>query len=154
MSQLSGFISWGQDRLLVLREFFIIVGGLVVLSLSGCQTPTPPTEESGSYDRLVRLTAAEARARSDSTFLWLRNNETPEARRLMLDLGLDYVRYNRDARVICMWSGGGLGPAVGYGYRMPEHRMPVDSMGVVCYRHGSSEVNELEGDPWVHFRCW
>lgn len=155
MSRLGELISWGQDRLIAsVGEVLFIVGGLVALSLSGCQAPTPPTDSSGSYDRLVRLTAAEARARNDSTFLWLRNNQTPEARRLMLDLGLDFVRYDRDAGVICMWSGGGIGPAVGYGYRMPDRRMPVDSIGEVCYRQGSCEVNELEVDPWVQFRCW
>lgn len=151
---MGGFIYWDQNRFIALiGRSFIVVGGFVALSLSGCQVPTPPTEASESYERLVRLSAAEAQARSDSTFLWLRNNETPAARRLMLDLGLDYVRYDRRVGVICLWSGGGFGPAVGYGYRMPEAGIPVDSTGDVCYREGSCEVQVLE-DPWVQFRCW
>lgn len=132
--------------------FFL--GAIVALGVTGCNSPTPPTEAPESYDRLVRLSAAEARVREDSTFLWLRNNETPEARQLMLELGLHYVRYDRDAGVICTWSGGGLGPAVGYGYRLPETSVAVDSIGGECYRQGSCRVDSLGESSWVYFHCW
>lgn len=131
-----------------------MVGGLVAVSIAGCQEPTPPPEASESYDRLVRLSAAEARARGDSSFLWLRNNETPEARSLMLELGLDYVRYDRNVGLVCLWSGGGFGPAVGYGYRLPESDVPLDSIGGLCYQEETCGVTALEEDPWVHFQCW
>lgn len=78
-----GEVFWcSLEQLLCCRRSSLVVVGALAVCLAGCGTPTPPTEASQSYNRLVRLAAAEARARSDSTFLWLRNNGTPEARRL------------------------------------------------------------------------
>lgn len=71
-----------------------------------------------------------------------------------LDLGLHYVQYDRTTGVTCLWSGGGIGPAVGYGYKLPDASVPIDSIGDACYLEGSCETSPLKDTSWVRFRCW
>lgn len=88
----------------------------------------------------------------DSTFLWLRNTENAEARRLMLGLGLDFVRYDAVDGVVCAWSGGGMLAAQGYVTRLPESTPPDDGLGEACMRAGACTETPLTSD-WTAFRC-
>lgn len=126
----------------------------VCLGTAGCQPgPTSPVEAPGAYTQLVRLASAESRAASDSTFLWLRNTDPPRARTLMLDLGLDYVRYDETTGVLCAWAGGGMDAARGYIFRLRDTlAVPPDSLGEACYRSGGCSESRLT-DEWTAFRC-
>lgn len=127
-----------------------ILTGLLVAA--ACRGPTSPAEKPDAYGRLVQLAGAEARSRGDSTFLWLRNPQNAEAQSLMLDLGLDYVRYDRVDGVVCAWTGGGVGPAKGFVYRLPDATLPTDSLGEACYRYDTCG-EEPVADGWTRFWC-
>jgi hypothetical protein len=106
-----------------LTLLLLLAGGGVA-----CQSPTPPSEARTEYRQLVRRAVAAAEARPDTAFFWLSNTGDPQARSLMLDLGLDYLRYDRSADVLCLWTGEGLWPAQGY-------------------------VTAPASEPWNAFRC-
>ena len=130
--------------------FVLLMSGWLV----GCRTrPTPPTDAPDPYTTLVQLASAEAREASDSTFLWLRNTDPPRARTLMLELGLDYVRYDETRGVLCAWAGGGMDAAHGYVFRLSDSlAVPADSLGDACYRSGGCSETPLTDD-WTAFRC-
>lgn len=88
----------------------------------------------------------------DSTFLWMRNTPNADARRIMLRLGLDYVRYDRVDGVVCAWSGGGMLAARGYVTRLPDAHPPTDRLGEACMRAGACTETPLTED-WTAFRC-
>jgi hypothetical protein len=135
-----------------MRAFLIASAATILVLGVGCQGPTRPDENPDAYRRLVQLAGAEARSRGDSTFLWLRNPQNAEARSLMLDLGLDYVRYDRVDGVVCAWAGGGMGPARGFVYRLPGAALPTDSLGESCYRYDTCGEESIPGD-WTRFWC-
>lgn len=128
-----------------------LLAGLLVVT-TGCQGPTSPADNPNAYRRLVELASADARAREDSTFLWLRNPQNAEAQSLMIDLGLDYVRYDRIDGVVCAWAGGGVGPARGFVFRLPNATVPTDSLGEVCYRYDTCGEEPVTED-WTRFWC-
>jgi len=72
----------------------------------GCESQTPPADAPKQYAQLVRVAAAQAEGRPDTSFFWLSNTSVTEARTLMLDLGIDYLRYDRSEGVLCK----GFGP--------------------------------------------
>jgi hypothetical protein len=118
----------------------------------GCQAPTPPTEASAEYNQLVQQALAQAEARPDTTFFWLSNTSSTRARTLMLDLGLDYLRYDRGADVLCLWTGEGLWPARGFVTAPVSSTIPADSVGVLCNIEGTCAVDSLTAT-WSRFRC-
>jgi hypothetical protein len=120
--------------------------------LTGCQPPTPPTEAPRQYDQLVRQALARAEAQSDTTIFWLRNTGNAQARSLMLELGVDYLRYDRATDVLCAWSGEGLWPARGYVTSPVAESVPDDSVGMYCDIEGDCSVEVLSGR-WGRFRC-
>ncbi len=135
-----------------MRAFLVALSTILLALSTGCSSPTRPADNPDAYRRLMQLAGAEARSRGDSTFLWLRNPQNAEARSLMLDLGLDYVRYDRVDGVVCAWAGGGMGPAKGFVYRLPGGTVPTDSLGEACYRYDTCR-EEPAADGWIRFRC-
>ena len=138
-----------------LRTRLVSVGmalATAAVLLMGCGEETSPETHPEKYDQLVRIAEAEARAGEDSTFLWLRNVEIDRARRLMLDLGLDFVRYDRPDGVICAWRGGGLNYARGFAHRMPGTTTPTDSIGEACFRSGPCQETPIKGR-WTRWTC-
>ncbi len=153
-----------------------IAGMLSALLLGGCEGAVSPETEPEKYAQLVRVAAAEMRAEEDTTRLWLRNNPNPRISDLMLDLKVDYVRYDARRGVVCAWAGGGMMPARGFVYRLPPSStlplssrdsvaadstasgtaspkpVPTDSLGDVCYRSGRCAEEPLTGD-WTRFEC-
>ena len=132
--------------------WFVTVVLLMGGSGMGCQAPTPPTEASTSYNQLVQQALAEAEARPDTSFFWLSNTGNAQARSLMLDLGLDYLRYDREGDLLCVWTGEGLWPARGYVTAPVSNRVPADSVGILCNIEGACLV-EAVSDRWSRFSC-
>lgn len=132
------------------RPLVAVVCLLVVAT--GCEPPTPPSEATGAYDRLVQQAVAEAKARGDTTLFWLRNTGNAQARTAMLDLGIDYLRYDRAAGVVCVWSGEGLWPARGYLSATESDAVPTDSVGARCNIEGTCTA-EVVSERWARFRC-
>jgi hypothetical protein len=130
----------------LLLVFLAAVGGV------GCQSPTPPTKAPNAYNQLVQQAIAEAEARPDTAFFWLSNTGNARARSLMLDLGLDYLRYDRGNDLLCVWTGEGLWPARGYVTAPASNRVPADSVGLLCNIEGACAV-EAVSDRWTRFRC-
>lgn len=128
--------------------FVVLVGGASV----GCQSPTPPQKASGKYSQLVQQAVAQAEARPDTAFFWLTNTSNTQARTLMLDLGLDYLRYDRGNDLLCVWTGEGLWPARGYVTAPRSDRVPADSVGLLCNIEGTCAV-EAVSERWSQFRC-
>jgi len=128
--------------------------GAVLLTgiLVGCGSPTSPSEAPQTYDRLVQVAAAQAEGRPDTSFFWLTNTGVTSARTLMLDLGVDYVRYDRSADVLCAWAGEGLQPARGYVTDLSSGPVPADSVGDLCDIEGTC-VAEPVTDRWTSFQC-
>ena len=126
----------------------LLLGGSGV----GCKAPTPPTEAPSAYDQLVQQALAQAEARPDTSFFWLRNSGNAQARSLMLDLGVDYLRYDRGADILCVWSGEGLWPARGYVTAPSSGRIPADSVGMLCNIEGTCD-SEIITEKWSRFRC-
>jgi hypothetical protein len=119
---------------------------------AGCEPPTPPSEAAGEYDQLVQQALAETKARADSTLFWLRNTGNAQARTAMLALGVDYLRYDRAAGVVCVWSGEGLWPARGYVTAPEADTVPTDSVGVLCNIEGTCTA-EVVSEQWARFEC-
>lgn len=120
--------------------------------LTGCEPPTSPTEAPRQYDQLVRQALAQSKAQSDSSLFWLRNTGNAQARSLMLDLGVDYLRYDRGADVLCVWSGEGLWPARGYVTAPVAETAPTDSIGALCNIEGTCAA-EATTMRWARFEC-
>jgi hypothetical protein len=126
---------------------------LVLLALgTGCEPPTPPTEAPRQYDQLARQALAQTKAQADSSLFWLRNTGNAQARSLMLDLGVDYLRYDRRTDVLCVWSGEGLWPARGYVTSPVAETAPTDSIGVLCNIEGTCTA-EPTTMRWARFEC-
>lgn len=123
-----------------------------LLLLIGCRSPTSPSEAPAQYDRLVQRALAQAEARPDTAFFWLSNTGDAQARSLMLDLGIDYLRYDRGADVICLWTGEGLWPARGYVTAPESGQAPTDSVGPLCDIEGACTLERVT-DTWNRFRC-
>lgn len=123
-----------------------------LLLLMGCQSPTSPSEAPAQYDRLVQRALAQAEARPDTSFFWLSNTGDARARSLMLDLGIDYLRYDRGADVVCLWTGEGLWPARGYVTAPEAGHALTDSVGLLCDIEGSCTVEQVTVT-WSRFRC-
>jgi len=139
---LQGLFLWGRRAAAV---FILIVA-------AGCEPPTPPPEAPAEYDQLVQHAIAEARARADSSLFWLRNTGNAQARSAMLDLGVDYLRYDREHGVVCVWSGEGLWPARGYVTAPDSGTVPTDSVGALCNIEGRCTA-EVVSDRWGQFEC-
>ncbi len=125
---------------------------LLAVGLVGCQPPTPPSEASAQYDQLVQQAIAQAKAQSDTSLFWLRNTGNAQARSLMIDLGVDYLRYDRDADVLCAWTGEGLWPARGYATAPASGTVPTDSLGLLCNIEGTCTAEPVTNQ-WHRFRC-
>lgn len=134
---------WGQ-RLLGLA--------LIILFGMGCDSLRSPTDAPKKYDQLVRQALAQAEAHPDTSFFWLRNTRNARARSLMLELGADYLRYDRAADVLCVWTGEGLWPARGYVTAPVSGTVPADSVGRLCNIEGSCTVESFT-HRWSRFRC-
>jgi hypothetical protein len=124
----------------------------LLVAAAGCEPPTPPSEAPGQYDQLAQHAIAETRARADSTLFWLRNTGNAQARTLMLDLGVDYLRYNRGADALCVWSGEGLWPARGYITAPDSGVVPTQSVGQLCNIEGRCSA-EVVTEQWSRFEC-
>lgn len=127
---------------------------VVMLGLGAvaCSSPTPPGEAPAQYNRLVQVVVSQAEARPDTSFFWLRNTGTAEGRTLMLDLGIDQLRYDRGADALCVWSGEGLWPASGFVTAPSTGTIPVDSVGALCNIEGTCTA-EPSTDRWWRFEC-
>ena len=135
-----------------MRAVLVFLSATVLVLSAGCGGPAGPDTHPEAYRRLVQLAGAESRAQEDSTFLWLRNAPHAEVRSIMLDLGLDYVRYDRVDGVVCAWAGGGMGPARGFAFRLPGASVPTDSIGETCYRYDTCGEEPVT-DAWTRFWC-
>lgn len=100
----------------------------------------------------MQLAASEAEANPDTSFFWLRNTGHARARSLMLDLGVDFLKYDRKKGVLCLWTGEGLRPAQGYVTMIPSARPPTDSVGLLCDIEGECASSVLT-ETWTQFRC-
>lgn len=130
----------------------VTCASFLVLLLIGCESPTPPSKASTQYDQLVQRALVKAEARPDTAFFWLSNTGDTQARSLMLDLGVDYLRYDRSADVLCLWTGEGLWPAHGYVTAPESGAAPTDSVGPLCNIEGTCSV-ETVTETWSQFRC-
>lgn len=143
---------FGADSALSFRLSFaaalVIVMGVGV----GCEPPTPPTEAPRQYDQLIRVAAAQAKARPDTSFFWFRNTRNAQGRSLMLDLGVDFLYFNRAEGVLCVWNGEGLWPARGYVTMLPDAKPLTDSVGGTCNIDGTCSSSPLT-ETWAQFRC-
>lgn len=126
------------------------VCGLVLML--GCQSSTSPADAPDQYSQLVQRAVAQAEGRPDTSFFWLTNTGDPRARTLMLDLGLEYLRYDRSADALCVWSGEGLQPAEGYATGPSGGRLSPDSVGLHCNIEGTC-TGAAVTDRWIRFRC-
>ena len=134
-------------RQLAPLALFIVLG-----SLLGCEPPTSPAEAPQQYDQLVQQAIAQAEARRDTTLFWLRNTGNAQARSLMLELGLDYLRYDRKRDVLCVWAGEGLQSARGYVTSLSSGTVPADSVGLLCDIEGRCSAEPVT-ERWSRFRC-
>ena len=141
----SFWLSW-RSLLHGVLLIFLGAGGI------GCQSPTPPSEASAQYGELVQQAVAQAEARRDTAFFWLSNTSNTRARSLMLELGLDYLRYDRAADILCTWSGEGLQPARGYVTAPSAGNAPIDSIGPLCNIEGTCSAEPVT-ESWSRFRC-
>lgn len=146
MSRPSALNRWGARW----GPLFAVLIGLGLLT--GCQPPTPPPEAPTQYDQLVQQAIAQAEAQADTSLFWLRNTGNAQARSLMLDLGVDYLRYDRGVDVLCAWSGEGLWPARGYVTAPAAGTVPTDSIGMLCNIEGACTVEPVSGR-WGRFEC-
>lgn len=139
-----------------LQHFSVLRVSALVVALAvfmGCnESMTPPAEAPQRYDQLVQQAIAQAEARPDTSFFWLSNTRNAEARSLMIDLGVDYLRYDRRADVLCMWTGEGLWPARGYATAPVSGSLARDSVGRLCNIEGTCRADSASG-AWVQFRC-
>lgn len=143
-------IRWPRASLVLPLGLVLAIVGVVG---GGCdRTITPPSEAQTQYGELVQRAIAQAEARPDTSFFWLRNTGDARARSLMLDLGVDYLRYDRGADVLCAWTGEGLWPARGYVTAPRSGSVPADSVGLLCNIEGRCAV-EAATDRWRRFRC-
>ncbi len=143
----------GQARAMVSHGRMIIGACLLSLVLLSCRDRHTPTTHSAQYSSLLQHVAAEARTREDSSMLLLRNTDNERIRALMLDLGVDYVRYNRQRGLVCTWHGGGMDRARGFAYRLPgPPPAPLDSIGERCYRAEQCTESKTETE-WVRWDC-
>lgn len=126
---------------------------IALTGLLGCgESITPPSEAPRAYDQLVQQAVAQAEGRPDTSFFWLQNNENAEARSLMIDLGVDYLRYDRRADILCLWTGEGLWPARGFATAPASGTTATDSVGRLCNIEGTCRGDSAAG-AWVQFRC-
>jgi len=125
---------------------------LLGLAVAACDSPTPPGEAPAQYNQLVQVVVSEAKARSDTSLFWLRNTGTAQGRTLMLDLGIDQLRYDRGADALCVWSGEGLWPAYGFVTAPSTGTISVDSVGALCNIEGTCTA-EPSTDRWWRFEC-
>lgn len=132
----------------------MIIGAcLLSLVLLSCRERHTPSTHPGEYNTLLQQVEAEARVREDSSMLMLRNTDNERIRALMLELGVDYIRYNRERGLVCTWHGGGMDRARGFAYRIPgAPPAPVDSIGERCYRTEPCTERETETE-WVRWEC-
>ncbi|MFB6232221.1 MAG: hypothetical protein ABEL04_13815 [Salinibacter sp.] len=135
------------ERRLVLPVLLVLVG-----LAAGCEPPTPPGEASRQYDELMQVAAAEAKGRTDTSFFWLPNAGSARARTLMLDLGIDYLHYDRRQGVLCVWNGEGLWPARGYVTALPAATPQTDSVGTLCNIEGECIASAVT-ETWAQFEC-
>jgi len=127
----------------------VVVSGL----LFGCRERHTPMTHPEQYNNLLQQVEAHARVREDSTMLILRNTENAQIRSLMLELGVDYVRYSRERGLVCTWHGGGMDRARGFAHRVPgPPPVPVDSVGERCYRNHPCTESATPTD-WVRWEC-
>lgn len=127
----------------------LLLGGLGV----GCQqSPTSPEDASESYTQLVQVAVAQTEGRPDTTLFWLRNTRVARARTLMLDLGIDQLRYDRPSDALCVWSGEGLWPASGFATAPTSGAFPPDSVGRLCNIEGTCTSTPVT-DRWMRFEC-
>ena len=146
-------MKYGQTRAMVSYGRMIMGACLLSLVLLSCRERHTPTTHPKQYNSLLQQVAAEARAREDSSMLLLRNTDNKRIRALMLDLGVDYIRYNRERGLVCTWHGGGMDRARGFAYRIPgPPPAPLDSVGERCYRSASCTESETETE-WVRWEC-
>jgi hypothetical protein len=134
------------------RALALLFSVVILPPLVGCQSPTAPSEAPAQYDQLVQQAIAQAKAQSDTSLFWLRNTGNAQARSLMLDLGVDYLRYDREANILCAWTGEGLWPARGYATAPASGTVPPDSIGLLCNIEGTCTA-EPESAQWHRFRC-
>lgn len=131
----------------------ILVLVLTVGVLTGCgESIRSPSEAARAYDQLVQVAVTQAEGRADTSFFWLRNTGNAQARTLMLDLGVDYLRYDRSADVLCAWTGEGLWPARGFVTAPASGTVPTDSVGHLCNIEGACQADSLTG-AWYQFEC-
>lgn len=123
-------------------------GGMLV----GCQSTTPPSEAGEQYRELMQVAAVAGEARPDTSFFWLRNTGNARARSLMLELGVDFLYYDRGKGVLCLWSGEGLWPARGYVTSVPAGHPQADSVGALCDIEGECSATPVT-DTWARFNC-
>jgi len=141
-------IGIGRGHWVGLLVWMVLGGG----GLVGCGPPTSPEEAPRQYDQLVQVAAVQAEGRPDTSFFWLTNTSVTTARTLMLELGIEYVRYDRSEDVLCAWSGEGLQPARGYVTAPSSGRVPPDSVGLRCNIEGQCAAEPVT-DEWMGFRC-
>lgn len=136
------------------RRFWrsVLVVALIGGSGVGCQSPTPPSKATATYDRLVREALAQAKARPDTSLFWFTNTGTEVARSLMIDLQVDYLRYDRRADVFCVWTGGTLRPVQGYVTAPVSNEIPADSIAALCTVDGPCSTESVT-ENWSRFRC-
>jgi hypothetical protein len=131
------------------RLFCVLLLGL---GTAACGSPTPPGEAPAQYNQLVQVVVSQAEARADTSFFWLRNTGNAQGRTLMLDLGIDQLRYDRGADVLCVWSGEGLWPAYGFVTAPSSNTISPDSVGTLCNIEGTCTA-EQSTDRWWRFEC-
>lgn len=120
--------------------------------LMGCESMTSPVEAPNKYQELMQVAAAQGQARPDTSFFWLRNAGNARGRSLMIELGINYLHYDRRNGVLCMWSGEGLWPARGYVTSVPAGRPQTDSVGVLCDIEGECTATAVT-ETWAQFEC-
>lgn len=133
-----------------IRHIVLLV--LLIVAGVGCESVTSPAEAPQKYDQLVQQAIAQAEGRPDTSFFWLRNTRNAQARSLMLDLGIDYLRYDRGVDVLCAWTGEGLWPARGYATAPVSGTVPVDSVGIHCNIEGTCGAEAVTAK-WAAFEC-
>jgi hypothetical protein len=130
------------------------VGALLIAAvlLAGCEEPPSPATHPDRFSQLIRAVAVDARTQDDSTRLYLVNDENDRIRRAMLDLRIDFVRYDRGKGLVCMWRGGGMSRARGYAHPLAKTPPPVDSVGDLCYRTGPCTETTIDS-LWTAWEC-
>lgn len=137
---------YGSSRVLLLVA--IGITGL----LMGYESMTSPVQAPDKYQELMQVAAAQGQARPDTSFFWLRNTGNARGRSLMLELGINYLHYDRRNGVLCAWSGEGLWSARGYVTSVPAGRPQTDSVGVLCDIEGECTATAVT-ETWAQFEC-